>query len=228
MLLPSDKLGRARSRVIASERLRPVRAGVRRALRPTYLTSRPLLIDRLDLPTVFNARRLLGCGFEVGVKEGGFSEILLDAWRGRHLVSVDPWVEEDAENYVDLANVDQATHDAFYEQTRRRLARFGDRSSIWRMTSLEAAERVVRHSLDFVYIDARHDYESVREDVAAWEDKVRPGGVIAGHDYVDGTFEDGEFGVRSAVDDHFGERGLPVGTTLLDQPWPTWFVLIPR
>src|SRR6185436_14587326 len=114
-----------------------------------------------------------------------------------------------------------------YQQACHRLSAFADRSSVWRMTSLEAAERIPHHSIDFVYIDARHDYAAVMEDLGAWFDKVRPGGIIAGHDYLDGHFPAGVFGVKSAVDTFFSERALPVHPTLLDEPWLSWLVEIP-
>lgn len=52
-----------------------------------------------------------------------------------------------------------------------------------RMTSLEAADRFPDGSLDFVFIDAAHDFDSVLADIRAWLPKVRPDGVLAGHDY---------------------------------------------
>ena len=48
--------------------------------------------------------------------------------------------------------------------------------------SVEASSRLADGSLDFVYIDARHDYSGAREDVAAWWMKLCPGGFFAGHD----------------------------------------------
>ena len=104
---------------------------------------------------------------------------------------------------------------------------FGARSTIWRQTSTEAAKRVPHHSLDFVYIDARHDYASVMEDLEAWFDKVRPGGIFAGHDYIDGMFPAGEFGVKSAVDKFFAQRGIAVFATSNDGPFVSWMVQIP-
>jgi Methyltransferase domain len=196
-------------------------------VRDSYRSTIAFLPSRTELPVLLNERMLLGCGAEVGVKEGEYSATLLTYWRGQHLISIDPWLEDAAGAYVDIANVAQAHHERFYDTARARLAPFGARSTVWRMASLDAAARVPRHSLDFVYIDARHDYDSVLEDLDAWFDKVRPGGIVAGHDYLDGKLAAGDFGVKSAVDAFFFARSLPVYPTLLDQPWLTWIVEVP-
>lgn len=86
---------------------------------------------------------------------------------------------------------------------------------------------IPHHSLDFVYLDARHDYESVVEDLEAWFDKVRPGGILAGHDYLDGVHPAGVFGVKTAVDEFFAKRGIPVYATCHDEPWRSWVIEIP-
>lgn len=52
-------------------------------------------------------------------------------------------------------------------------------------------------SLDFVFIDAGHTYEAVLADIKAWLPKVKPGGVLAGHDYNHAA------GVRQAVKQMF-------------------------
>lgn len=57
--------------------------------------------------------------------------------------------------------------------------------------------------VDFVYIDAAHDYESVKADIAAWWPKVKPGGILAGHDYCEAWP-----GVKKAVDEAFPNRQL--------------------
>jgi hypothetical protein len=222
-LTPRQRTLRA---IAATPALKAPRRAALRASRLTWATPRPVLVKRYDLPHLLNARRLLGCGVEVGVKQGVFSEVLLDGWRGRHLISVDPWAET-GEDYVNLDNVAQDVHDGFYAETRHRLGRFGERSSIWRMTGAEAAARIPHHALDFVYLDARHDRAAVAEDLEAWFPKLRPGGSLAGHDYIDGTFVNGEFGVRSAVDAFCAAHGLRVRATLTDSPWNSWYLIAP-
>ena len=186
---------------------------------------------RDELPALLNARGLLGRGAEIGVKLGVYSDSLLRSWHGEELVSIDPWLSADPDEYVDRSNVSQDEFDRYYEETRQRLSRHGSRSTIWRMTSVEAAARVEDQSFDFVYIDARHDYDSVKEDLEAWYAKVRPGGILAGHDYVDGDLPQGEFYVKSAVDEFFGERDIPVhgteGPSVVEM-FPTWIVEVPE
>jgi predicted O-methyltransferase YrrM len=52
-------------------------------------------------------------------------------------------------------------------------------------------------SLDFVFIDAGHDYDSVTKDITNWYPKIKNGGIIAGHDY------HYDVGVYPAVNDYF-------------------------
>lgn len=70
--------------------------------------------------------------------------------------------------------------------------------------SWEVADQFEDGSIDFVFIDADHIYEHVRKDVLAWLPKVRPGGIIAGHDY------NPPHEVERAVNEIFGNRVVPV------------------
>ena len=38
-------------------------------------------------------------------------------------------------------------------------------------------------SVDFIYLDGAHDYENVKKELRPYWDRVRPGGILAGHDY---------------------------------------------
>src|SRR5919108_5651286 len=93
--------------------------------RRTYASTLAFIPGRNELPFLLNERRLFGCGVEVGVKEGEFSEHILRGWRGAHLISVDPFVEGAPEHYVGIANAPQTMHDAFYRKTVQRLAPYG-------------------------------------------------------------------------------------------------------
>lgn len=50
-------------------------------------------------------------------------------------------------------------------------------------TSIQASGGYADASLDFVFIDAAHDYQSVLADIFAWLPKVKIGGIISGHDW---------------------------------------------
>lgn len=64
--------------------------------------------------------------------------------------------------------------------------------------SVDAATDFENLSLDVVYIDAMHDYENVKTDINAWKSKIKPGGIISGHDFNEGS-------VAQAVRETLGE-----------------------
>jgi predicted O-methyltransferase YrrM len=63
----------------------------------------------------------------------------------------------------------------------------------------EMHEYVGAKSLDLVFIDAGHDYQSVSTDISLWLPKVKDNGILVGHDY-SATFPD----VEKAVKERFG------------------------
>lgn len=84
-------------------------------------------------------------------------------------------------------------------------------------TSLGAAEQFEDNSLDFVHIDASHDYENVLADIKAWYPKVKPGGFITGDDYVSNWG-----GVIQAVKEYFTGKSVVLldrGDLTLNKVW---------
>ena len=66
--------------------------------------------------------------------------------------------------------------------------------------SSDASELYNDNSLDFIFIDAAHDYDNVIQDIKNWLPKLKIGGCIAGHDYF--TSE----GIKKAVKEVFGDN----------------------
>jgi predicted O-methyltransferase YrrM len=58
----------------------------------------------------------------------------------------------------------------------------GDIVDLLITTSERAAGLFPDNSLQLIFLDARHDEESVRKDILAWLPKVAPGAIIAGDD----------------------------------------------
>ena len=81
-------------------------------------------------------------------------------------------------------------------------------------------------SLDLLYLDGRHNYEGVKEDLEAWYSKIRPGGIICGHDYLNETIGNTVFGVKQAVDEFATALNLKPLITDKDI-YPSWFILKP-
>lgn len=185
----------------------------------------PHLEARELFPHLLNQLGLTETGAEIGVKEGLFSEHLLQHWNGRLLYSIDPWRYYPNSEYRDSANVSQAEQDALYRTTVKKLMPYAARSVIWRLTSKEAADLIPDNSLDFCYLDADHSFHAVRQDIQMWCGKVKTGGIIAGHDYIpDGTYSFGTFGVRSAVTEFVRARTVDLFLSK-EKMFASWFVL---
>jgi predicted O-methyltransferase YrrM len=123
-----------------------------------------------------------------------------------------------------VSDVDQFLQDTNKAMTVQRMKEFKARAVIVQADSVSAAKKFAPNSLDFVYIDAAHDYRSVWADLQAWFPIVKTGGIIAGHDYKDSFVRKNLVEVKRAVDDFFRIQQLTVNTTT-DDNLPTWFVI---
>jgi hypothetical protein len=121
-------------------------------------------------------------GVEVGVDRGLFSEILCKDNPDLHLYGVDPWLFSAYEPGILKGIIDgQHYYDDCYKEAVNRLAPYN--CTIIRKTSMDALKDFEDNSLDFVYIDANHDFLNFIQDLHYWIKKVRSGGIISGHDY---------------------------------------------
>jgi predicted O-methyltransferase YrrM len=111
---------------------------------------------------------------EIGTFAGEGAEILTRSGRVRLLLCIAPWSDS-----LDTYPPAEFMADAECRFDRRRLSNVLK----LKMTSTQAARCIADGSLDVVYIDGDHRYDSVRDDLAAFMPKLRPGGWMAGHDY---------------------------------------------
>ncbi len=151
-------------------------------------------------------RRLSGplVGAEVGVFDGRTSEALLRTFPDLRLWMVDRW-----KPYAGRSTIGDQTAEALERamETARFWTQFAkDRRRFLREGSPAAANRFADRSLSFAFIDANHLYEAVCADMAAWWCKIRPGGLLTGHDYGKGRDAEGIWGVKRAVDE-FADSG---------------------
>ncbi len=116
---------------------------------------------------------------EIGVQQGGFALGVLTRWPSfKKYYGIDPWTKQ--ENYKEFEN----EHNSNYEATKSNLARFGsDRIELIRNFSNMVVDNFKDESIDFIYVDARHDFGSVLEDLKLYYPKLKFGGIIGGHDY---------------------------------------------
>lgn len=117
-------------------------------------------------------------GAEIGVEAGLYSEVLCQSIPGLELYCVDAW--KAYSGYRD--HTSQSVMEDLYWKASRRLRGYG--AEIVREFSMDAVKHFNDNTLDFVYIDGNHEFRHVVDDICEWTKKVRPGGIVAGHDYI--------------------------------------------
>jgi hypothetical protein len=160
-----------------------------------------------------------GTGAEIGVAEGAYSAAILEDAQPSTLHLIDPWSHlEPGSDLMEatelLDDVDRTIaggqaeapppplNSAGDEQFAQVVARFdGDpRVRLHRQYSYRAAASFADASLDFVYLDGNHHYEFVFRDLQDFAAKLKPGGLMFGHDFFEDSFARAEhYGVIDAV-----------------------------
>lgn len=150
-------------------------------------------------------------GIEIGVLGGSWTSYMLTFVPNlKILTCIDPWF-----HFVDKLyerGHPQSVHDINfrdYESKVRPFKQEGRKIRTLKMSSDEAV-KLIKQPVDFIYIDGCHDYEFIKRDIANYYPLVKPGGILAGHDY--GLAE----GVTKAVDERFSKEGAYPRVTVLD------------
>lgn len=157
-----------------------------------------------DIPNIINENNYKS-GVEVGVAYGGHSISILDKTNVRKLYGIDPYLNY-SEYRGDSRNLEQEKQDDLHLMVKGRMSFYGDRFELIRKLSNECYQLFEDASLDFVYIDGNHFEKFVKQDIENWFPKIRPGGILSGHDYNHPNFPH----VSQCVDHFFNSKDLGV------------------
>ena len=141
----------------------------------TDISGLNLLLNAKSCTGTMRQSRYLEVGSFVGTTarlaaDAGFKQITcIDTWEG----GTDPndWIN----------GLYQDKGDEVYETFK--VNTVGLPTTAIRTTSYNAASTFGDESQDIIFLDADHSYEAVKQDIELWWPKVRPGGVLCGHDH---------------------------------------------
>lgn len=133
-----------------------------------------------------NEKSLIGA--EVGVYKGSMSKNLLKSMPNLFLFMIDRWSEYSESEKIENGNTSmsmrkQSSFDVAYEKVKKIRMKYYRRSGIINRSSTDASNAFKNKTFDFVFIDADHSYQAVKNDIKSWIDKIKLGGYICGHDY---------------------------------------------
>lgn len=179
-------------------------------------------------------------GAEIGVAQGDYSAVILEAAQPSALHLIDPWSHlEPGSDLLQgsslLADVAKARsrgeefggppdNSEGDQQFAAIAARFqGDaRVRLHRQFSYKAVASFDNGFFDFVYLDGNHHYEFVLRDLEDFAAKLKPGGLLFGHDFFEDAFAREEhYGVVDAVNT-FLKRSDFRFLMLTSEPFPTF------
>lgn len=140
-------------------------------------------------------------GVEVGTDRAGYSKDILDRVPDVTLYTIDPYQPykegnevKDAQKMIEIEN-----------EARTVLSNYPNAKLIID-TSMNAVKGFKPNSIDFVFIDGNHTFSYVYEDIVEWTKRVKPGGIVYGHDYK--KDDERGYGVIEAVNKYAEEMGI--------------------
>lgn len=143
---------------------------------------------------------------EVGSFKGRSSaaiwDLISESRKNISLICVDTWVgseeHQKGERHEDRDVVNNELYNRFVENMGSRI----ETIKSLKMTSLQASA-YLDNNISAVFLDAAHDYKNVLLDIKSWILKIKPGGILCGHDYTWTT-------VKNAVNDYTDLHKLKV------------------
>jgi len=144
----------------------------------------------LDRNAFLNAMPKNGICAEIGVNKGEFSDMILSQTTPQKLHLIDAW--------GDPARYHDGLKDFVRDKFKIEIAEKKVEINIGFSTTI--LKKFPDHYFDWVYLDTVHIYSVTAEELTILKDKVKPGGIIAGHDYTIGNWVGAcRYGVVEAV-----------------------------
>lgn len=128
---------------------------------------------------------------EVGVDEGNYSEEILSITKPKILHLIDTWGSK-------------RFGDDKFNKVQNRFAAEVDQGQVvmQRGISWEELQKLPDSYFDWIYLDTSHTYEDTAKELEVSRRKVKPDGVISGHDYTIGNIKRAlPYGVIQAVNE---------------------------
>jgi predicted O-methyltransferase YrrM len=156
-------------------------------------------------------------GAEIGVEQGHFTKVLAEANPQAKIYAIDAWAAY--KSYRD--HVSQEKLDGFYQDTLKRVEPYN--VEVIRGFSMDVVKQFEDNSLDFVFIDGNHNFINVAQDIYHWHQKVRPGGIVSGHDFRRGTVHGWDCAVKDVVPAWCYSQGITPWFVVTGDKSPSWF-----
>lgn len=180
------------------------------AISQTQIEGAMLLADRIEAIKRLPKGGVIG---EVGVAYGDFSKKLLEIMEPSKFYAIDffnkdnPYISFWGRTDFEDSGL---THEEWYRKKFEKEIKVGQMEVIsgfsWDCLSIQKD-----NTYDFLYIDACHDYESVKKDISIAYDKVKNGGIIQFNDYtLWDMFGQSYYGVVPAVNEFINRTNSKV------------------
>lgn len=155
---------------------------------------------------------------EIGVFKGEFSEKILEICHPNKLYLIDPFDGFTGSGDKDGNNMEVVNLDYHYQNIL--LPKYETSENVILIKNIsDVLSKFQDDFFDYVYIDANHSYEYVKNDLELSYKKVKIGGAILGHDYTNNGFE----GVVRAVDEFCKKYDLEI-SYLTKDGCPTYYI----
>lgn len=158
----------------------------------------------LQIPDRTEMLRLMpqnGIVAEIGVFKGKFSSQIISIMNPNQLHLIDFWPEETIQSSGErIIGTDACkfVRNTFESEIKN------NKVVLHRGLSSQVSQEFPDEHFDWIYIDAGHSYAEVKSDLHCWYPKVKTGGFITGHDYIEKTW----YGVVGAVNEFLKQKPL--------------------